>query len=330
MHNIALVPSYERIRRIFSERDLQVLQGMGKVRVNTIRQDPDLSTVKELAEGSEIILTSWGCPCIDSSILEKAPGLKVVFHAAGSVKGVISPELMEKGIRVSSAAEAIGKGVAETALGLTIASLKYIWQLAGSVKGGEWSKGRENVRELYGVTIGVIGAGRAGKHYIRLLRNFDVEVLLYDPIIDDTQAKELGVRKVGLEELMKESDVVSIHAPSIPETFKMINERNLVLMKENAILINTARGSIVDEEVLAAELQKGRIYACLDVTDPEPPAADHPFRRLGNVILTPHIAGAVNNGLHRIGKYAVEELQRYIKGKRMQGEITLDTFGTIA
>jgi phosphoglycerate dehydrogenase-like enzyme len=256
--------------------------------------------------------------------------LKAVFHAAGSVKAVVTPELWRRGIRVSGAAEVLGRGVAETALGMTISSLKHMWRLSGNTRSGEWAKDRDKVKELFGINVGVIGAGRAGRHYIRLLNSFEVDILLYDPTISFEKAAELGAKKVELEELLRTSDVVSIHAPSIPATNRMINRERLAIMKDDAILINTARGTIIDEDALAAELGKGRLFACLDVTDPEPPSKDHPFRSLQNVILTPHIAGAVNNGQYRIGKYAVEEIKRFVKGQPMDGEVKEEQLGILA
>jgi phosphoglycerate dehydrogenase-like enzyme len=165
---------------------------------------------------------------------------------------------------------------------------------------------------------------------IRLLKQFDVRILVHDPYLSDEAVSELGAEKVELDELLKQSDVVSIHAPSIPETTHLLNERTLRLMKDDAILINTARGSLIDEDALVAELRQGRLWACLDVTDPEPPAPDHPFRSLPNVTLIPHIAGAVNNGLYRIGSYITRELELFAKGERLQGEVDLSALHRLA
>lgn len=208
--------------------------------------------------------------------------------------------------------------------------LHNMWNLSKNTRQGKWSEDKDKVREVYGVTIGVISAGRAGAHYIKLMKNFDVRILLYDPFVSEEKAAELGADKVELDELLKQSDVVSIHAPSIPETYHMLNGDRLAIMKDNAVLINTARGSIIDEQALVAELEKGRLFACIDVTDPEPPAEEHPFRSLPNVVLTPHIAGAVNNGLYRIGKYVVSEIQAYIEGEKMDGEVLEYKLGSLA
>ena len=330
MNHIVLLMNAKQRENIFKKKDLAELSHFGKIVLNPDGKGPDPERAKELVKGANIIITSWGCPQLSKEILDQAPDAELILHAAGSVKGIISEEVWKRGIRVSGSAQALGIGVAETALGFTIASLKNMWNLSRSTREGKWAERRDKVREVYGVTIGVIGAGRAGGHYIRLMKNFDVRILLYDPFVDKERAAAMGVEKAGLEELLKESDVVSVHAPSIPETYHMINARTLALMKDDAVLINTARGSIIDEQALASELKKGRLFACIDVTDPEPPAGDHPFRSLPNVVLTPHIAGAVNNGQNRIAKYVISEIQAYTDGEIMDGEVLQSRISTLA
>lgn len=321
--NIVLLPEIEATHRLFTDENLNRLRSLGTVRINTDSTRPTTERVTELIAGADIAITSWGCPSMDESILSYAPDLKLIAHTAGTVKPIVSPHVVAKGIRVCSANDALAVGVAETALGLTIVSLKHIWQLARHTQFGEWDRDRERVRELFQVTIGIIGAGRSGMHLIRLLKNFDVKILVYDPYVEESQMKELAVEKVELEHLLKESDVVSIHAPSLPETDKLLNAHTLGMMKDDAILINTARGSLIDEDALIRELRKGRLWACLDVTDPEPPADNHPFRTLPNVTLIPHIAGATNNGLLRLGSYIVGELERFVEGRALRGEVDL-------
>lgn len=330
MNRIALVPGIDVWGEIFTEKHLNRLRQMGELVVNPNPGNPDKSTVAELIRDADFVITSWGCPSFDEEVLRDAKRLKLVAHAAGTVKGIVTPELIERGIRVSSANDALGVGVAETALGLTITSLKRMWELARSTRAGYWEEGKELIREMFDVTIGVVGAGRAGRHYIRLLRQFEVDIVLYDPIVSNEEAIALGCRKVGLEELLKLSDVISIHAPSIPETNHMFDAKTFALMKDDAILINTARGSLVHEEQLAAELAKGRFTACIDVTEPEPPSKDHPFRSLPNVILIPHIAGAVNNGKQRLARYSIEDIRRFIAGETLDGEVNLQNLHVIA
>ena len=327
--NIVFLQSKEHINRAFTDEYINRLRQYGEVVIQPLPRDLTIDETKRQIRGAEIVITSWGCQPLTEEILAEAPNLRFVLHAAGTVKGIATEALFDRGVRISSAAAALGRGVAETALGMTIASLKDMWRLSRSTRDNEWGHVAQ-VTELFNVTIGVIGAGRAGAHYLKLLQAFEVETLVYDPFYSEEKAVALGTCKVELDELVKRSDLISIHAPSIPETYRMINKERMALMKDTCILINTARGSIIDEEALVAELRKGRLFACLDVTDPEPPALDHPFRHLPNVVLTPHIAGAVNNGLGRIGHYITRELEAYLQGKQLDGEVRKEQLNMLA
>lgn len=328
--NIVMMQDKGLTDRLFKPEHLERLRRLGTLRVFEGFDRLTAEDAEAIIEGADIIINTWGSPRLEAGLLDRCPDLKLVAYAAGSVKPVLSPAVQERGIRVCSANDALAQGVAETALGLAIVSLKNIWQLSRDTRAGEWEPNNKSIRELYGLNIGIIGAGLSGRHLIRLLKQFDVRVLVYDPYLSEEAVSELGAEKVELDELLKQSDVVSIHAPSIPETKHLMNERTLRLMKDDAILINTARGSLIDEDALVAELRLGRLWACLDVTEPEPPALDHPFRTLPNVTLIPHIAGAVNNGLFRIGGYITRELELFAQGERLQGEVDLSALHRLA
>lgn len=327
---IAMILSCAMRKRLFSEKAMENLQPFGEVVVNET-DDTGAEQVKKVIAGADIAVTSWGSQPLTGDILAAAPGLKLVVHAAGSVKPIVSDELWVKGVRVTGSPKPLGEGVAETALGLSIAASKNVFRLSKNIAAGGWAEGKDDIRELFDITVGVVGAGWAGKHYIRLMRNFGVEILMYDPFISAEKAAELGAIKTDFEELLKKSDIVSIHAPSIPETYHMFNADTLALMKKDAVLVNTARGSLIDEAALYAYMTAGNLkYACLDVTDPEPPAADHPLRSLPNVIFTPHLAGLVNNGQRRIGIHTGREIAKFLAGERMDCEVTQEMLKTMA
>ncbi|MVO99575.1 hydroxyacid dehydrogenase [Paenibacillus lutrae] len=322
--------------RVFEPAQLKRLEDMGAELV--IFREEDNASPEEAAElmrGAEVVITSWGCPKLEGAVLEAAPDLKAVLHAAGSVKHVVTGEVWERGIRVTSGAAVLSRGVAETALGLTIMSMKNFIGAAAAVKGSGWwnqrkDSVRDSIREMYGSTIGVIGGGHAGKHFLHLLKGFQLSALLTDPTYTREMAAEAGAELTGLEELLRRSDIVMVLAPEIPATYRMLGAENLALMKEGATLINLARGSLIDEDALVRELQSGRIQAILDVTVQEPPGAAHPFMTLPNVMLTGHIAGAVNNGLLAIGRFIVDEWGRLAAGEKMEGEIDPSRLDTLA
>ncbi|NMB11290.1 MAG: hydroxyacid dehydrogenase [Firmicutes bacterium] len=272
------------------------------------------ATLQTTLQGADVAVTSWGTPALTDEILQDADHLRLVVHAAGSVKPIVTEALYDRGVIVTSGAGTIARGVAETTLGLLITSLKNVFALNTHVHQGGWREASliRHVKDLYGINIGIIGAGHVGRHMLRLLQQFEVNRLLYDPTLSGEEATKLGATKVELTELLRRSDAVLVHAPLLPETHHMLGQHNLHLLKDGAIIINTARGALIDEEALYDELKTGRILACLDVTDPEPPSPDHPLRSLPNVILTPHIAGVVNNGLYRLGGYVLAEAQQFI------------------
>ena len=315
---------------IFSKKYYDRLEKSGKVCV----YDRDDFSAREyyldFAKGSDIIITSWGSPKIDREILDLCPNLKGVIHGAGSIKPIVSDEFIKRKIRISNSACAIGEGVAETALGFMISACKHFYSLSEDTKNGLWRENVSNIVDFYDIKVGVISGGFVGRHMVKLLKNFHVDILMYDPILTEEEIKNIGASKVSLSELMEECDVVTVHAPSIPATDNMLNKENLSKMKDGAILVNTSRGSVINEKDLINELKKGRIFACLDVTDPEPPAKDSELRKLKNVILTPHIAGVVTNGMKRIALHVCEETERLLKGEKMKTEVDIANLSKLA
>jgi phosphoglycerate dehydrogenase-like enzyme len=162
------------------------------------------------------------------------------------------------------------------------------------------------------------------------LRAFDLQVLISDPYLTTAQAAELGAELVDNDTLFRRSDILSVHAPLIPETVGLVDARLLALLPDGAVLINTARGKIIDAEALIRECVSGRIDAVLDVTEPEPLPPDSPLLDLPNVFITPHVAGAVGNEIARLGEMAVGELERLVAGQPLQHAISPIELGRLA
>lgn len=270
-----------------------------------------------LAE-AEVLLTCWGAPPLTAAVLDRAPRLRAVVHAAGSVKHHITDACWERGLAVTSAAAANALPVAEYTLAAILFAGKRILPSAlryGTVRTDDAWTAESTAWGNYRRTVGLIGASRIGRRVIDLLRPFDFEVLLYDPYLEAAEARALGVELVDLDTLCARSSIVSIHAPQLPSTYRMIGASQLASMPDGATLINTARGSLIDESALLAHLRRGRLHAVLDVTDPELPPPDSPLWTLPNVLLTPHVAGSLGNELHRMTDQALEEVARYGRGE---------------
>ena len=270
----------------------------------------------ELAEEADVIVTSWGSAQLTAEVMQKLPRLRYVAHAAGSVKPIVSDAMFDRGVRVTSSAKVLGMGVAETALGYTIACVKNLFNVSRGIHAGGWTKEAplkeyDGIREMFEIKIGVVGGGMAGSHYMKLLSMFDVEILLYDPFISAEQDARPLLCKKGFAGRTAQPGGGHLHSCALhsPKPISMFNADTLKLMRRDATLINTARGSIIDEEALYAHMKAGNLkYACLDVFDPyEPLLPENPLRTLPNCVLTPHLAGLTHNGLLRIGAHCADD-----------------------
>lgn len=283
--------------------------------------DPNVSCVGDFADAryaallaeAEILITGWGCPPIDAAALGRMPRLRAVLHAAGTVRGLVTEAVWERGLLVTSAAEANAQPVAEFTLAAVIFAAKNVLGARDYYRQthSHLSSAQTAGVGAYGRRLGVIGASRVGRRVLELVRPLDLDVVVSDPYLSAEQAAGLGARLLELDELLASCDIVSLHAPDLPSTRHLIDRRRLALIGDGGWFINTARGRVVDEGALTEELVSGRISAFLDVTEAEPLAVDSPLYRLPNVLLTPHVAGSLGNELARLGAAAVTELERY-------------------
>ena len=312
------------LEKIFSEKYFARLRKHGEVAIYDRPDFEDRAYALDFIKGSDIIITSWDSPVIDEEIISLCPNLKGVFHAAGSIKSVMTDALIAReNVRLTNAAAAIGEGVAESALAFAVAACKGAFTMPRYTRAGEWnSHNADEVIDFYDIKVGIISAGYVGRHMIKLLHNFHVDILVYDPTLSEEQVKALGAEKRDLPEFLAECDVISIHSPDIPATRHLINKDNIGLLKDRVVIVNTARGTIFDEPYLIQRLkEKKGMFACIDITEVEPPAADNELRTLDNVNLTPHLAGTASNGLRRIALHICEEMDKFMAGERMRTEI---------
>jgi phosphoglycerate dehydrogenase-like enzyme len=284
----------------------------------------DADGAAEALARAEVMLSSWGCPQLDAAALDRMPKLRLVAYGAGTVKGFVTPALWERGVRVSSAAAANAVPVAEFTLAAILLAGKRAFDIREQYRKDRkavWGNAFPGIGN-YRKRIGLVGASRVGRALIAMLRPFDFEVMVSDPFLDEAEAHSLGVQKVELTALLKTSDVVSLHAPSLPSTRHMIGARELASMADGATIINTARGALVDHEALEKELVTGRISAVIDTTEPEVLPADSPLYSLPNVFLTPHIAGALGTETYRMTALALDEIERFHAGQPLLHEVT--------
>ncbi len=318
---------------LFSPQSDQTLRTVGEVVFHEAESNLTSTQLAQRIGGFDAIITGWGTPEFTNEVLNAAPQLKLIAHSAGSIKRMTPPTVFERGIAVTHAASGIAPAVAEMSLLLILLSLRQVHKLDQSMKtGGPWDASRliGMGQELVGNRVGVVGAGYTGQCLIKLLTALNVEVWVADPYLTPERATTLGVSKVPLDELLQKCPIVTMQAPPTAETYHMIGARELSLLQDGAIFINTARSHLVDQAALLAELQTGRIQGALDVFDEEPLPVDSPFRQLDNVILTPHVAGASRQARLRQGQTMVEEIQRFLEGKPLRYKVKLEMLETMA
>jgi len=265
----------------------------------------------------ELLITGWGVPVIDRDALDAFPALRAIVHWGGGI-GFLDEAASARGIRISSARAANAIPVAEFTLAMITLAAKDAFWLSRQYCSEQRFIDREATvpnAGLFGMTVGIVGASTIGTMVIEKLGASDVDVLLYDPYVTPVTAERLGAELVGdLEELARRSRILSVHAPEMPSTVGMISREVLAALPDGATLVNTARGALVDQAALVEELERGRLRAVLDVTEPDVLDPGHPLYTLPNAFLTPHLAGSMGVELRRLGQVALAEVERFVAG----------------
>ena len=238
---------------------------------------------------------------VTGDVLRAATTLKVVVRAGTGLDNVDAAAAREKGIAVHNTPDANSVSVAELTLGLLLAFERHLADAIGELRQGRWEKTRFAGREIAGRRLGLVGFGRVAREAARRARAFDLEVWAYDPVLKEWPADHAWVKRVELDALLEGCDVVSLHVPLDASTRNMIGAAQLARMRKDAVLINCARGGVVDEAALLEALQSGKLRgAILDVFATEPPG-DHPLLKLHNVLPTPHLGASTAEAQRRAG-----------------------------
>jgi phosphoglycerate dehydrogenase-like enzyme len=260
-----------------------------------------------LVAGSDVVLTSWGTPHLDAALWAGGSGPSVVAHAAGSVKKLVDPVVFDHEVVVFSAGKRIALSVGEYCLAAMLTLARRLPSFDRSMRAGDWKPGHLRGHEIAGRSVGILGASSTARALITLLQPFDCDVVVYDPYLDADRAAALGVRIATLEEAMQCS-VVSIHVPDVPETRGLVGRKLIEHLPDHTVVINSSRGPAVDQEALLEHVVAGRLFAALDVFDPEPPRLDAAVLAAPNLLLTPHIAGDTVEGHLALAGYVMADV----------------------
>ncbi|GAA3222766.1 hydroxyacid dehydrogenase [Nonomuraea helvata] len=313
----------------FQEPQLRRLQDLVELADPVVTGDLDAAHVRRRLREVEVLVTSWGCPPLTAERLADAPRLRAIFHCAGTVRTFVTDEVWRRDILVTNAADENAIPVAEFTLAAIIFAGKKAPFLAQDARRhrDDWSylahRGELTNR---GRTIGVVGFSRTGRRVVERLRSLEADVLIADPYADPAEVSAAGGRLVGLDELLRRCDILTLHVPALPSTRHLIGARELALLRDGATVINTARGAVLDTAALERECAMGRLDAILDVTEPEPLPATSPLYDLPNVMITPHVAGSLGSETRRMSESALDELERYLSGEPPRAAVTAADF----
>lgn len=296
-------------------------------------KDVELVLVSEEASDEEKLKLCKDCEALilsgklSNDLVAKWPKLKFIQVLAAGFDGIDPRFIQERGIVIANASVPIAPSVQEHAVLLMLAVKRRVIESWKSVQDRKWASAvtRDQFTEIGESTIGIIGLGTIGKGVARKLKPWGC-TLLYHDIVDFSPAleKELGVTRVPLDELLRRSDIVTVHVPLNRRTRHMISDRELSLMKPTAFLINTCRGPVVDEQALYKALKEKRISgAGLDVLEEEPTPAKNPILDLPNALVTPHVAGTSTGRVRRVAQFAIDNVKRFADGKTPESLIKI-------
>ena len=269
------------------------------------------------AADAEVVWLFGGSRVLTERNLGLLPRCGAIVRTGSGTDNVPVEAATQLGILVANTPDALTDAVSDHVIGLLFAVLRQIAVQDRAVRGGVWDRRRAWPHwTLRGRTLGLVGCGRIARAVAAKLSGFEMTVLAHDPLVSAEVAGQQGIRLTGLDDLLARADVVSVHCPLTPETRHLIDERALSLMKPRAVLLNTARGPVVDETALARALAEGRIAgAGLDVLEQEPPEPTNPLLCLDNVVITPHVAAYSDEYLDRCWRLSVETVIALAAGR---------------
>lgn len=319
------------VTRLIPEEGLALVRDFCAADVWSEELPPAPHVIMDRVKGVDGIL-SLLTDKMDGEVMAAAgPGLKVISNYAVGFDNIVVPEATRRGIPVGNTPGVLTDTTADFAFALLMAAARRLVEADKFTRAGKWKTWGPTLllgNDISGATLGVIGFGRIGKGMARRAQGFEMRVLYYDPECrDDPYAAQVGATCVNLETLLRESDFVSIHTPLTDATYHLINAQTLAQMKPAAVLINTARGPVVDTGALYQALRDGIIgYAALDVTEPEPIEIGNPLLSLDNVIIAPHIASASVATRGKMARMAAANLMAGLNGERLPHCVNPDVY----
>jgi len=316
------------VTRMLPERGLNIIKKNFDTEVWPEYSPPPRNVLLEKVKNVDVLVTLLSDK-IDAEIFNAALKLKIISQLAVGFDNIDLQEATRRGIYVTNTPEVLTDTTADFAWALLMAVARRVVEADKYVRTGQWKVAWHPAmmqgRDIYGSTIGIVGAGRIGYAMAKRATGFSMKILFYDVIPRPEMEKDFGAKKVDLDTLLKESDFVSIHVPLMKETHHLMNADRFKLMKKTAYVINNSRGPVVDERALYEALKQGKIAgAGLDVFEHEPTPVDNPLLKLDNLVVAPHISSASYETRSRMSEMVAENLTAYFEGKKPPNLVNVD------
>lgn len=322
------IPDGEVRDSFFSEEQRVRLERLGCVEWNANAEQYGEEELAEKLRGVDICISGWGNTPFHEKTLKYADKLKLIAHIGGSVRPMVGDAAFERGIRVCSGNRVFAESVAEGVLAYMLCSLRRIGEYEARMAAGEWPS-LIGTRGLLGRSVGLVGYGMIAEYLVKFLKPFGCRIMVSSRHISAEELAEAGIEAAAAEEIFRTCDVVSLHSSLTARTKHSIGADLLNSMKDGALLVNTARGALIDEEALVSVLQERPVWAALDVFETEPLPMDSPLRECERVLLMPHAAGPTADRRYVVTSHVLDDIGRFLNGKPLDCEIDFARAGTM-
>ena len=322
------IPDGEVRDSFFSEEQRVRLERRGCVEWNANAEQYGEEELAEKLRGVDICISGWGNTPFHEKTLKYADKLKLIAHIGGSVRPMVGDAAFERGIRVCSGNRVFAESVAEGVLAYMLCSLRRIGEYEARMAAGEWPS-LIGTRGLLGRSVGLVGYGMIAEYLVKFLKPFGCRIMVSSRHISAEELAEAGIEAAAAEEIFRTCDIVSLHSSLTARTKHSIGADLLNSMKDGALLVNTARGALIDEEALVLVLQERPVWAALDVFETEPLPMDSPLRECERVLLMPHAAGPTADRRYVVTSHVLDDIGRFLNGEPLDCEIDFARAGTM-
>ncbi|MBR6523841.1 MAG: hydroxyacid dehydrogenase [Clostridia bacterium] len=317
------IPINDKGNSFATEKAMAELSKVGTVKRNMTDADLNADQLVKEAYDADVIVCTWGSLMFTKEVIDRLPNLKMIAYGGGSMANTVDEYAYQRGIKVLTGNYIFAMSVAEGCLAYTMCALRELERYMRQVREGGWNENWTN-RGLFGKRIGIVGFGEIAKNFVGMLKPFDMEILINSGHMTQEEAAKYGARTASREEIFETCDIVSLHISLNEKTKGCINRELLEKLQPHALLVNTARGEVVDEEALEELLAQKRFYAALDVFGQEPLPVDSRLRKLPNAMLIPHLGGPTIDMREYIICSLAKDIKAFGEGKPLKNEIGVE------